>query len=273
MIKKKFSGSSKNFRKSTSATSGRGGDSNAANWIWGLHSVEACLECFPESILEIQVEGNADFSSLQNALRQSGLEVSKVAHLPKLLSEKRTQGVAARLKGFPGRELKEYLEELTPLLETPLEGDKPSQWAVLDGIQDPRNFGAILRSAAAFGVQAIFIRDRNQAPLNGVVAQASAGNMFRIPVVTCVNFSSLVELFRDNAHVILGLEAGARDMESALKEHRQHRLWILGGEGSGIREGLREKCNALVSIPMAEGVESLNASAAATLAFYLARNN
>ena len=244
------------------------------NWIWGFHSVEACVQCHPDFVLEIQVEAAAsdssEFGKLKKAMGDVGIKAKTVPSLPKMLKEKRTQGVAAKLKSFPTQDFRHYRTEF----EEALQGDEGGQWVLLDGIQDPRNFGAILRSAAAFGVKGVFVRTKHQCPPTGVVAQTSAGNLFRVPLIAGLSFNPIFDALEGFDVRILGLETGGSTLEKALSGSggaTPKVLWILGGEGDGIRPGLREKCTSLVEIPMSPGVESLNASAAATVAFYATR--
>jgi len=263
------------------------------HWIWGLHSVLGALENCPEMLLEIQVENsvndapvhakgatqkNRDLPDTEEGnnphvlgqilalCNENSLKVKSVVQLPKALNEKRTQGVVAKLKKFPDRWWNDYADDLVNFLDDP---EAKKHFVILDEIQDPRNFGAILRSAAAFGVEAVFIRDRKQAPLNGVVAQASAGNIFRVSIIQCGNFNGVLEAFSKRDLPIWGLEASSEKLSDTVKEEKANALlWILGGEATGIRPVLREKCTKLLSIPMSEGVESLNASVAASIAFY-----
>ncbi len=245
------------------------------NWIWGFHSLEACLENSPEVIFEILIEQksgesvDAEMKRLMGAADLLGVKTRVVPRLPRLLDEKRTQGVAALLKEFPEKTLSEVEEKL---MEVPDSSIAARQWLLLDGIQDPRNFGALLRSAAAFDVSGVFIRDRHQCPPNGVVAQASAGALFRIPIVVCSTFNPVFKVVENAGIRILGLAADGLPLNQVLPNKREGQsvMWILGGEGGGIRPGLREKCHAQASIPMRDDVESLNASVAASIAFFVA---
>lgn len=247
------------------------------NWIWGLHSVEAALENYPEIFLDLMVELRADAKVKDKILsraREQGVKVKEVNSLPKSLAEKRHQGVVALIKSFP---LQVWDEKAFAQNRESFLAESPHM-ALLDEVQDPRNFGAILRSAAAFGVKRIFIGSRNQAPLSGVVAQASAGNLFRIEIVEVRrSLAELVKFLREEALLTLALDADGENLEDCLQNLQQRGaakrpealVWILGSEGRGLRSGLAKNCEKLVSIPMAPGVESLNVSAAATLAFYL----
>jgi 23S rRNA (guanosine2251-2'-O)-methyltransferase len=234
----------------------RGGESNI--WIWGMHSVLACMECHPELILEIQAETSDP--ALERAASGSGLKIQRVKTLPRDMSEKRSQGVAARLRHFP-------LEDFHPDHEALSKG---GAYCLLDGVEDPRNFGAILRSAAAFGIKAVFVPDRKQSPITGVVAQASAGNLFRIPLFEFTNANRVLEWLKEREGVLFGLDGEGEDLNKVLKNADFSRpvLWAVGSEGKGLRPGLLEKCDQSARIPMADGVESLNASVAASIAFF-----
>lgn len=244
-----------------------------SSWIWGFHSVEAALKNYPELVNEIQFEPSAqkDFdkkiqSLADKAKAKSKLEIKKVARLPRTLSEKRHQGIAALLKQFP---IDNFLD-LAPALAA-----SGGQIAFLDGVQDPRNYGAILRSAGAFGVEAVLVGTRNQCPLTGVVAQASAGNLFALKNGQVRQLKDLWEWAADNDYTICALDGRGEDMEKffsvRLKTGEGSRiLWLLGAEGEGLHAKIAEKAQKVLKIPMQAGVESLNVSVAASIAFYRA---
>jgi 23S rRNA (guanosine2251-2'-O)-methyltransferase len=244
-------------------------------WIWGWHSVEACLDSFPELVLELKVEEEAlraspELQKIVKAAKEAGVRVDSVRSLPKDYADKRTQGCLALLKRAPTlgpSDLARVFEEPAP--------KRLRQWAVLDRIEDPRNFGAILRSAAAFGLSGVIFGDKQQAPLTAVVAQASAGQCFRVPLYEVSNPNMLFRVFDEQVH--LRAAVAVLDMEGvslvrAVKDFREgdfsDLVWILGSEGRGVRPGLIEKASHRVSIPMEKSVESLNVSVASSLAFY-----
>lgn len=237
------------------------------HWIWGHHSVEGALATVPELVLEVLCEKGGLSKlpeQLQSVIEDTGVKVREQA-LPKVNADGRTQGIVARLKYFPTVRWQDFKDDFDKALSEP----KPSQWAILDRVQDPRNYGAVLRSAAAFGIKGIFVTMREQAPLTGVVAAASAGNLFRVPVIEVSNLKHVVDAAREAAAHVFGLDMGVEDLDTGLREAADCSVvWVLGSEGSGVRPGLREGCTKIVSIPMVAGVESLNASAAATVAFY-----
>ncbi len=229
-------------------------------WIWGLHSVELCLEFHPELILQIFCSPQSLAPSVRERAGSIGLKVQESTRPPVPVQDKRHQGVWAELKHFPKLWWKNFDASVSV---------ERGQWVFLDRIQDPRNFGAILRSCAAFGVQAVFVRDRHQAPLTGTVAQSSAGQMFRVPIVEVQSMEAFWKWVENWFVTPLALELGAAPPSEVLPKLGSGRiLWLLGSEGSGLSEGLRSHAQIGVSLPMAAGVESLNASVAASLALY-----
>lgn len=226
-------------------------------WIWGSHSVMAAVEKYPELCSEVILESIDKNSSLVQLVKEQGLKVSS-GGIPKTLREHRHQGVACRLKKFPLQSLGNFLD-----LEN-LSG----VWAVLDRIQDPRNFGAILRSAAAFGLKGIFVGDKEQSPLSGVVTQASAGNAFKVDIFEVPNLNKVMDRFGEEGAEILGLDMNGDDLRTKKFSPGSTVVWVLGSEGKGLREGLEKRCTQKCSIKMSQDVESLNVSAAATVAFY-----
>jgi len=143
------------------------------------------------------------------------------------------------------------------------------QWAILDSLQDPRNYGAVLRSAAAFGVKAVIVGRKDQSPLTGVVAQASAGQSFRVKSVSANNLGQIVKIARDAGAHVLALDGSGKSLRDWFAAKPQGAIvWVLGSEGEGVRSKLLENATQVLRLPMAAGVESLNASVAASLAFY-----
>ncbi|MBF0418233.1 MAG: 23S rRNA (guanosine(2251)-2'-O)-methyltransferase RlmB, partial [Magnetococcales bacterium] len=141
---------------------------------------------------------------------------------------------------------------------------------LLDGIEDPRNLGAIIRSAEAFGVEAVVLPRDRSAPLSGVAVKASAGAAERVDVIRVTNLARAMNELKEYGVRVIGLdgEAGATLQDGTW---RGALAWVLGSEGQGLRRLTRERCDAVVAIPMAGGVGSLNVATAAGIALYETR--
>ena len=143
----------------------------------------------------------------------------------------------------------------------------PPLIVVLDGIEDPHNVGAILRTCDAAGVTGVVRQERHSASLDGVVAKASAGAVAHVRIATVVNIARAIEELKD-AHIwTIGL-AGDAPEEYAAVDWTLPSAIVLGAEGTGLRRLVRERCDRLVRLPMAGSVDSLNVSVAAGVVLY-----
>jgi 23S rRNA (guanosine2251-2'-O)-methyltransferase len=167
------------------------------------------------------------------------------------------QGVAADLEALAAF----TVEELARGSET------PGLLVVLDGIEDPQNVGAILRSADAAGATGIVRQARHAAPLHGATAKASAGAMSHVRIATVVNIARALEELKELGVWTVGLDADATDIYDAV-DYTVPTAFVLGAEGSGLRRLVRERCDRLVTIPMAGRMQSLNVSVSAGIALF-----
>jgi len=138
---------------------------------------------------------------------------------------------------------------------------------VLDQATDPRNIGAVMRSARAFGARAIIVQDRNAPPETGTMAKAASGALEHAPLVRVTNLARAMWSLKDAGYWCLGL-AGDGDTVIADVEIPERCVIVLGAEGSGLRRLTRETCDRLVRIPINSEAESLNLSNAAAVALY-----
>lgn len=138
---------------------------------------------------------------------------------------------------------------------------------VLDQATDPRNIGAVMRSARAFGARAIVVQDRNAPPETGAMAKAASGALEHVPLVRVTNLARALWSLKDAGYWCLGL-AGDGDAVIADVELPERCVIVLGAEGSGLRRLTRETCDRLVRIPINTEAESLNLSNAAAVALY-----
>lgn len=169
----------------------------------------------------------------------------------------RHQGVVATAGEYQYAELESLLTDEAPLL------------VALDEITDPHNFGAIVRSAVAFGVDGILVPKHRNAPVTPVVVRASAGATEHAKIAQVTNLQrTLMSLSEEYGLEIVGLDAGGDVQIDALGDAPAGRVLVIGSEGSGLRRLVRERCDRIASIPQTGDVESLNASVAAGVALY-----
>lgn len=240
-------------------------------WIWGSHSVEAAMETSPEWILEllVEIDAESEHKKLIKAAKDQGISYLRASKLPSHLKTKRTQGIAAKVKRFPFHYFNHYQEQLSEVVRV------GGVIAVLDRVQDPQNYGAILRSAAGLGVKAVLVAQKHQCPLTGAVAQASAGALYRIPVVLCPSLASALAFLKKEGSVVYSLDMKGEAIDSLdLRPPARPKslVWLLGSEGQGVRDDLEAKADKVCSIPIGAGLESLNVSASAAIAFFASRD-
>jgi 23S rRNA (guanosine2251-2'-O)-methyltransferase len=177
------------------------------------------------------------------------------------LAPGRHQGVALKTAIEAGQSLAELLERF------PAETRKGLRFVALDQIQDPHNLGAIARSAVNLGAQALILPERRSAGVTETVVQSSAGAIQKIPVVSVVNLAQALERLKEAGFWIYGADAGGRPVWDAV--FNTPMVLVIGSEGSGMRPLVRGLCDEIVSIPQAAaGVDSLNASCAASVLLY-----
>ncbi len=157
--------------------------------------------------------------------------------------------------------------ELTDALVARVGTSDPPLAVVLDGVEDPRNLGAIIRTAECAGVHGLFVPERRAAGLTETVAKAAAGALEYLPVARATNLARLVEEFKQRGIWTIGTDAGA-NIAYTDWDWTQPCALLLGGEGAGLRRLVRERCDALVGIPLRGRIPSLNVSVAAAVVLY-----
>jgi len=138
---------------------------------------------------------------------------------------------------------------------------------LLDGITDPRNFGAIIRSAEVLGAHGVVVEERRSAPLSPIVAKTAAGATAHLPIAQVKNLPRLIDQLKEDGVWVYGAAGeAARDLKQL--DYDRRLALVIGAEGEGMRRLVREKCDELVSIPVRGKVQSLNASVAASILIY-----
>lgn len=239
----------------------------ATELVFGLHSVEAVLRR-PDRLVALWFDrGRRDqrLQALAQAAQRAGLEPQWVSRqeLDKLAGGDRHQGAAARVRPAEVRN-ETFLEQLlTGLQEAPF-------LLILDGITDPHNLGACLRSADAAGVHAVIVPRDKACGLTPVVRKVASGAAESVPFVQVTNLARTLRMLQQNGVFLVGAagEAG----QSLYDADLQGPLGVvMGAEGSGLRRLTREHCDQLIRIPMAGSVESLNVSVATGVCLFEAR--
>ena len=144
---------------------------------------------------------------------------------------------------------------------------KDSLVVLLDQASDPRNIGAVMRSAAAFGAAAVLLPDRHAPDVTGVLAKAASGALDRIPLVRVTNVARTLAALKKADFWCVGLDSNA-DITLAGTARQGRNALVIGSEGRGLRRLTAEKCDALSAIPLTPGAGNLNLSAAAAIALY-----
>jgi 23S rRNA (guanosine2251-2'-O)-methyltransferase len=176
------------------------------------------------------------------------------------------QGVMARISPNAYADLDTLLDTIAARVGS----EREPLVVVLDGIEDPRNLGAILRTAECAGADGVFIPERRAAGLNETVAKASAGATEHLPIARATNLSGLIEQLKERNVWIVGTATEASTNYTEWDWTRPSAV-VLGGEGSGLHRLVREHCDVLVRIPVRGKIESLNVSVAAGVVLYEAQ--
>ena len=236
-------------------------DKAAAETVAGRNPVVECLRAgTPATALYVALGIDAD-DRVQEAVRLAadrGISVLEVARgeLDRITGGAMHQGLGLQVPPF------EY-ETPNELLETALRASTPPLLVALDGVTDPRNLGAVIRSAAAFGAQGVVLPQRRSASMTAVAWRTSAGTAAKMPIAMATNLTRTLRDWAEAGLMIVGLDADGDVDVDGLDLATGPLVVVVGSEGRGLGRLVKETCDQTVSIPMAAGVESLNASVAA----------
>jgi 23S rRNA (guanosine2251-2'-O)-methyltransferase len=235
------------------------------SWIAGINAVASALEHDLERVHEVLLEAGAKnprLVDIEDKARRNDISVRRVPlqSLDGIAGGLRHQGAIARYEA--PRQVEE--SALPALLEA---ANGSALLLVLDGVQDPHNLGACLRSAAAAGVTAVIIPKDKAAPVNATVRKTSAGAADRIPVISVTNLARTLRTIKEAGVWVYGL-AGEATATIHGTDLSGNVALVLGAEGEGMRRLTREHCDGLLRIPMPGEMESLNVSVAAGIALF-----
>ena len=232
----------------------------------GFHAVQARLRHAPDSIHDVYLDTSRQDARMQRCIQQ--LEAAGVRwhaadaqRLDGLAHGVRHQGIVALARTRP---LAVSIDEvLDPLAER----HEPALLLVLDGVTDPHNLGACLRTADAAGVHAVIAPKDRAVGLNATVQRVACGAADTVPYLTVTNLARTLRALRDRDIWLVGTDDAA-DHSLHQVDARRAMAWVMGAEGEGMRRLTRETCDELVAIPMHGSVESLNVSVASAVCLY-----
>lgn len=232
--------------------------------IFGMHAVRFMLERHParvSRVLLIERREDARVRALEELARGHNLPVQRVEPqvLRQQLGDVVHQGVAAEITPLPPWNEDQLLAAL--------QGVKAPLLLALDGVQDPHNLGACLRSADACGVLAVIVPRDRAAQLTPAARKVAAGAAESTPVVTVTNLVRTLRLLKEAGLWVVGADAAAERRPDAV-DLKGPVVLVLGGEGGGLRQLTRQHCDFMVSLPQRGTVESLNVSVAAGMLLY-----
>jgi 23S rRNA (guanosine2251-2'-O)-methyltransferase len=234
--------------------------------LTGFHAVVARLRHAPQSIKELYVEASRRDKRMQTFIEQAkaaNVRVHPVAadRLQGLARGQRHQGVVALAEAAP------LAMDVGEVLDLREDKNEPALFLLLDGVTDPHNLGACLRTADAAGVHAVVAPRDRAVGLNSTVQRVACGAAESVPYIMVTNLArTMRELKERNVWLV-----GADDQATATLygvDARRPMGWVMGAEGEGMRRLTRDTCDELINIPMLGSVESLNVSVASALCMY-----
>ena len=240
-----------------------GGSAKVQEILYGLHAVREALKAGNRPLHRILVlRTDKQFTDLVQLARSRRvpIHVQPQTSFDRLVPNGKHQGVVAFTSAKAYQTEESILARAAERHEAPL-------LVVLDGVEDPHNLGAVLRTAEGAGAHGVFVPERRAAGLTSVVAKASAGAIDHIPVARVTNMSRSIESLKAAGVWLYGVTPSANKVYTDIDLRGAVGL-VLGGEGTGIRPGVLQHCDDRVRIPLRGKVQSLNVSAAAAVVLF-----
>lgn len=235
-------------------------------FCFGVNPVAEKLRSAPSEVFEIIMAKKGQLRAALRAIEEQAqrlglpLRYVEAEILDRLTQSGRHQGVAARILSYPYRSLSNLEQEV---------GLEPGPDSVLclDGLTDPRNLGALLRSAEGAGIRRVVIPKDRSAGVTPTVVKASAGAVHYLTIYRVANLRGALLSLKEKGYWVVGLDSGARETLYD-RDYPERLVVVLGGESSGIRPLIKRECDFLVSIPMGGKIASLNVAVAAGIFLY-----
>lgn len=244
----------------------RGGAPQGSDQVAGRNAVlEALREDVPATALTVmhRIEADDRVREILRLAATRGLPVREATRteIDRLTDDAVHQGVALTIPPYEYADLDELLKIAEDAFQAPL-------LIALDGITDPRNLGAILRSAGAFGAHGVILPERRSVSMTASVWKVAAGAAGRVRVAQVTNLNRALAELKSDGLFAVGLDADGDTTSRDIALGSEPVVLVVGAEGKGLSRLTREHCDQVVSIPMAEATESLNASVATSIALY-----
>lgn len=244
------------------------GERSRTSEVFGVNPVMEALRAKRRAIHEITIANGTKDARLAQLIELARAENVPVHYAPRQQLDRVTgnavhQGVVARIATAEYTDVDELLESVDQLARN----GTPPLVVVLDGVEDPHNLGAILRTAECAGVNGVFLPERRAAGLSEAVGKASAGAIEYVPVARATNLTRLIDQLKERNVWVVGTAADASTDYTGWDWTRASAL-VMGSEGSGLHRLVREHCDALVKIPVLGEIESLNVSVATGVILY-----
>ena len=255
-------------KRAAGAPRSRPKDRDGIEWVAGRNSVlEALRADIPANAVYIQqyIDTDDRLKEIIDIANERGVVLleSPRGELDRMTDGAVHQGVAARIPPYSYTDPVDLMEDAFDFSEAPFV-------VALDGVTDPRNLGAVIRSSAAFGVDGVIVPERRAAGMTASAWKTSAGAAARIPVARATNLTRTLDAYKKAGFTVVGLDAdGDVDLHDFDPEVANGPLaLVVGGEATGMSRLVRESCDFVISISMYDDTESLNAGVAAGIALY-----
>ena len=232
--------------------------------IYSRNAVHEVLRAGRRQIFSIEIaDGVQDKGKIEDILKLAQQQKVKVSRVPRPKLDKvhqNNQGIVAEVSGYPYSDVVDILDSA--------KGELPFL-LMLDSLQDPQNFGTLIRTAEALGVHGIVIPLARSVDMTPAVVNASSGASEHM-LIAQANLSQTIDALKDNDIWIVGLDQAGAEVEAGSRHLKGALGLVVGSEGDGLHDLVRKKCDIVLKLPMKGKIESLNAAVAGSVALYLA---
>ena len=232
--------------------------------IYSRNAVHEVLRAGRRQIFSIEIaDGVQDKGKIEDILKLAQQQKVKVSRVPRPKLDKvhqNNQGIVAEVSGYPYSDVVDILDSA--------KGELPFL-LMLDSLQDPQNFGTLIRTAEALGVHGIVIPLARSVDMTPAVVNASSGASEHM-LIAQANLSQTIDALKANDVWVVGLDQAGAEVEAGSRHLKGSLALVVGSEGEGLHDLVRKKCDIVLKLPMKGKIESLNAAVAGSVALYLA---